>query len=102
MSKRNGESFAAFCIPECTYHQHDVYVEISGAVTWSHMIVDLSSVFIRVVAEEGTLTTPTQASGSVLHTSRVQEPNALTTCSVGTLLSRRKIHILLGKLANAN
>ncbi len=62
MSKRCGESFAAFRIPECTYHQHDVYVETSEAVAWSHVIVDLSSVLMRIVAEEGTLTKPTQAS----------------------------------------
>ena len=68
MSKRCGESFAAFRIPEYTYRQHDVYVEISKAVAWSHVLVDLSSVLMRIVAEEGTLTMPTQASGSNVFT----------------------------------
>nr|BAD35408.1 hypothetical protein [Oryza sativa Japonica Group] len=62
MSKRNGESFTIFHIPECTYRQHDVYVEISGAVAWSHVIVDLCFVLMWVVTEEGILTTPTQIS----------------------------------------
>ena len=86
MSKRNGESFASCPIPECTYRQHDVYVEISRAVAWSHVIVHLSSVLMWVVAKEGTLTTPTQASGSVMPTSRVQEPCAVKACSVGRIL----------------
>jgi hypothetical protein len=66
------------------------------------MIVDLSSVSMRVVTEEGTLTMPTQVSGLVMHTPLVQEPCALKACSVGTMLLRRKIHIFLGKCASAN
>jgi hypothetical protein len=84
MSKRNGESFAAFCIPECTYRQHDVYVEIFEAVAWSHVIVDLSPILMQVVAEEGTLTTPTQASGlGYAHIS-----GAITLCLEGVLRRR--------------
>ena len=64
--------FVACRIPECTYRQHDVYVEISGAVAWSHLIIDFSSVLMQIVAEEGTLTMITQASGLVMHTPVVQ------------------------------
>ena len=102
MSKRNGESFASCRIPECTYLQHDVYVEISGAVAWSHVIVDISSVLMWVVAQVGILTMPNQVSGLVLHTPLVQEPCALKACSVGTMLNRLRIHLLWGMYPSAN
>ncbi len=79
MSKRNGEPCLIFHIPECTYRQHDVYFEISGAVAWSHMIVDFSSISMQIVPEEGALTMQTQASSLVMHTPRVQEPCALNS-----------------------
>ena len=84
MSKRNGEPYFIFRIPECTYRQHDVYFEISRAVAWSHMIGDLSSVLMWIVVKEGTLTIPTQVSGLVMHTPMVQEPYSLKAYSVGT------------------
>ena len=77
MSKRNGEPCFIFRIPECTYRQHDVYFEISGAVAWSHIIVDFSSISMHIVSEEGALTMPTQARSLVMHTPWVQEPCAL-------------------------
>ncbi len=64
--------------------QHDRYIGISGTVSWSHMIGDLSSVLMWIVAEEGTLTMPTQASGLVMHTPLVHELYSLKARSVGT------------------
>jgi hypothetical protein len=72
-----GEPCFIFRIPEYTYRQHDGYIGIFGAVAWSHLIVDFSSISLRIIAEEGTSTMPTQASGLVMHTRRVQEPFAL-------------------------
>jgi hypothetical protein len=74
-----GDSY--LCIPKYSrrWHMGMDDLKFAATVVWSHMVVDCSSILMLTVAEEGTLTMPTQASGT--HAS-----------CVGTMFLEGKIH----------